>query len=186
MAPKTRPPEISPEPQGTPKAPGSKPTVSMPLRRAPAGGRSPGRFRPGGGSCRRGVSSHVSGASPRGSASSGCIRFFSLRASWVRRVVHTHQSQPLPEVLQRLLPSGFASGDRTGTALATALFRGSAATPHGPLSWALSSLIGMFHGHTRIYASFAPQKEEGAGGYSRPLGAPPFPFSNSRIPEAGR
>jgi hypothetical protein len=100
-------------------------------------------------------------------------------------MLHTEPSQSLPEVLQPVLPSGLASRDRTGTTLATALPASAATTTHEPLPWALNSLTGMFHGHTNAYASFAPQKEEGAGGFRDPSG-PPFPFSNSRIPETGR
>ena len=44
--------------------------------------------------------------------------FFLLRSSRVRRALRPVPAQSLPAVLQPLLPSGVASGDRAGTALA--------------------------------------------------------------------
>jgi hypothetical protein len=46
-------------------------------------------------------------------------------------------------------------------------------------------LVGIFHGHADAYASFAPQKEEGAGRF-RDRSGPPAPFLQSRTPETGR
>src|SRR5271167_5053439 len=124
----------------------------------------------------------MSSANLRGSAPRGPIRIFLLRASGVRRVVRTDQSQPLPAVLQPFLPSGFAAGDRTGATVAPAIPASSAAKPRRPLPRALSWLAGIFQGPTVAYASFAPQKEEGAGGF-RDRSGPPAPFLRFRTPE---
>src|SRR5205823_253730 len=100
------------------------------------------------------------------------MRIFLLPASGVRSVVCTPPSQPVPDVLQPVLPSGLAAGDRAGTAVATARSSRTTATAAGPLPRALSSLIGIGHDHTPAYVSFAPQKKEEMGG-SRNRSGPP-------------
>jgi hypothetical protein len=180
MAAKTGQPAISPDSEWAAKTAGSKPTVSMSLRGTPAGRPSPGRAPSG-----TGISLHVSDAGQRGSAPSRRIRIFLLRASGLRRVVCAFHSQSVPEILQPILPSGFAPGDRARTAMATTSAAGSAATAARPVPRALSWLTGIFHGHAQAYASFAPQKEEGAG-RSRDRSGPPAPFLRFRTSETGR
>lgn len=172
MAAKTCQPAISSDPEWAAKPAGSKPAVSMSLRGTPEGRPSPGRAPSG-----TGIPLHVPDAGQRGSAPSRGIRILGLRASGLRRVVCTLQSQSVPEILQLILPSGFAPGDRTGTAVATASASRSTATPCGPVPRAVSWLTGIFHGHTQAYASFAPRRRKGREG-SGIAPAPPLPFSN--------
>ena len=96
----------------------------------------------------------------------------------MRRVVCTLQSQPVPEVLQPILPSGFAAGDRTRTAVAATSAARSTATAARPVPRALSSLTGIGHSHTTAYASFAPRRRKGREGLGAAPG-PPLPFSDS-------
>src|SRR5205814_812986 len=73
-------------------------------------------------------------------------------------------AQPVPDVLQPLLPPGLAASARARTTVAPPRPPGATTSSARPVPRALSWLSGMAHGHTRAYASFAPQKEEGVGG----------------------
>ena len=122
MAAQASQPPLSTERSWSAETPGSMPAVSMPVRRTPAKGQNPA-------TAGAGIALQMSKASSRGSAPSLRFRVFSLRTSGMRRVVHTHQSQPLPAVLQPFLPTGFATGDRTGTTVASTLQTSPAAKP---------------------------------------------------------
>jgi hypothetical protein len=180
MAAKLRQPAISTDPEWPAKTAGSKPAVSMSLR-----GTSAGRSSPASASHLARILRHRSGTGQRGPAPSRGFRIFPLRTSRLLRVVCTLRSQSVPEILQPILPSGFASRDRTRTAVAATSAARSKATPCRPVPRAVSSLTGMFHGHADAYASFAPQKEEGAGRFWDRSG-PPVPFLQFLTPETGR
>jgi hypothetical protein len=180
MAAKPRQPAISTDPQWATETAGSKPAVSMSLRRTSAG-----RSSPAGASSLARILRHRSGTGQRGPAPSRGPRIFPVRTSRLLRVVCTLPSQSMPEILQPILPSGFASRDRTRTTVAATSAARSKARPCRPLPRSLSSLVGIFHGHADAYASFAPQKEEGAGRF-RDRSGPLAPFLQSRTPETGR
>ena len=180
MAAKSRQPAISTDPQWATETAGSKPAVSMSLRRTSAG-----RSSPAGASSLARILRHRSGTGQRGPAPSRGPRIFPVRTSRLLRVVCTLPSQSMPEILQPILPSGFASRDRARTTVAATSAAGSKARPCRPLPRSLSSLVGIFHGHADAYASFAPQKEEGAGRF-RDRSGPLAPFLQSRTPETGR
>ena len=180
MAAKTGQPAISTDPEWTAKTAGSKPTVSMSLR-----GTSAGRSSPGSAPCRTGIFLHVSDAGQRGSAPSRRIRIFLLRASGMRRVVCTLHSQPVPEILQPILPSGFAAGDRTRTAVATTSAAGSAATVAQARAAGPEFVDRYFPRPHHSLRFIRPQKEEGAGG-SRSRSGSPASFLRFRTPETRR
>ena len=124
--------------------------------------------------CHAGHPVPMCSAAVRGPAPSGRFRFFLLRPSGVRSALCALQSQPLPAILQPFLPTGFAPSHRAGTAVAAAC-TSSASIPLGePCSRPLSLLTRIFHGSHATVSFHRPQKEEGAGGSPRPLGAPRF------------
>jgi hypothetical protein len=179
MAAKTCQPAISADPGWAAKTAGSKPAVSVSLW-----GTSPGRSSSGTASDRAGILRHLPGAGRRGPAPSAGLRIFLLPASGVRRVVCTLQSQPVPEVLQLILPSGFAAGDRTRTAVATASAAGSTATAGRSVPRALSWLTGMATAAPPFRMDSSPRSRKGRQGLGSAPG-PPF-FLRFRILETRR
>jgi len=143
VAAKTGQPTVPADDQRPGETPGPEPAVPMSLRWAPACGSSPGRrSRRGGGSVR------ISGAGVRGSARRRRFWIFLLRSSGVWRAVHTLKTEPVPAVLQLLLPSGVAAGDRARAAVAAAGTASATSSTDGPVPRALSWLNGIAAGHT--------------------------------------
>jgi hypothetical protein len=180
MAAKPRQPALPTDPERATETAGSRPAVSMSLCRPSAG-----RSSPASASDLARILRHQSGTVQRGPAPSRGPRIFPLRTSRLLPVVCTLPSQSVPEILQPILPSGFASRDRARTTAAATSAARSKPRPCRPLPWSLSSLVGIFHGHADAYASFAPQKEEGAGRF-RDRSGPPAPFLQFLTPETGR
>ena len=94
VAAETGQPTVSANGQGTGETPGAEPALPVSLRRASAGGPSPG--------CRlrgSGNGMWVRDSVVRGSAPSGRFRIFSLRPSRVLRAFRSHEAEPVPAVL---------------------------------------------------------------------------------------
>jgi hypothetical protein len=169
MAAQTGQPAISADLQWSSETPGPKPAVSMSVRRTPAGSRSP-------------ISAsrddrtllHLSSADLRGPAPSEWIRIILLRASGLRGALHADQSQPLPAVLQSFLPSGFAAGDRTRTALAATGPMGTAAIHRQAVPRALSWLTGIFTVWRQSFESSLPRRGGRSGRAPGPTWSPRF------------
>ena len=179
MAAKSRQPAISTDPEWATETAGSKPAVSRSLRRTPAG-----RSSPASAADLARILRDQSGTGQRGPAPSREFRILPLRTSGLLRLVCTLPSQPVSEILQPILPSGFAPGDRTRTAVAATSAARSKATPCRPVPRAVSWLFGIFHGHAKAYASFAPgsrKARDGPGPLRTPASFLPF-----RTPETRR
>src|SRR6185312_8251926 len=172
MAAQAGQPPVSPDHQGPREPPGPVPAVPLSLRRAPAGRPGPGRAPRGAGYAVR-----VRRPRARGSAPSGRCRDFLLRPAGVRGALSPLEAEPVPAVLQPLLPSGVAAGHRARAAVAAAGAPGAAATPGRPVPRALSSLIGMGRRPRRYVGFHCPRRRRGREGTGTTPG-PPLPFSD--------
>jgi len=122
---------------------GAEPALPGSLRPAQVCRPSPGRRARGAGSLVR-----IGNTAVRGSAPRRRCRIFFLRPSGVLPALRALEAEPVPAVLQSVVPSGVTAGDRAGAKVATTDSACAAESIDRPLSRPLSWLTRMVVGDT--------------------------------------